>query len=156
MLNEFKKAFAGVVAGVVQPLISRPAHMQVAAACLRDGKAGREVLLITSRGTGRWVLPKGWPMDGKKNHQAALQEAWEEAGVKRAKVTPVALGVFSYDKILDGGLPLPVQCYVYAAEVEKLSDDYPEVDERKRRWVPVAKAATMVQEPELQALLAGL
>ncbi len=156
MINEFKKAFAGVVAGVVQPLISRPMHMQVAAACLRDGKNGREVLLITSRGTGRWVLPKGWPMDGKKNHQAALEEAWEEAGVKQAKVTPVALGTFNYDKILDGGLPLPVECYVYAAEVEKMSDIYPEVDERTRRWVPVAKAATMVQEPELQELLQNL
>jgi len=156
MISEFKKAFSEVVAGVVQPLISRPVHMQVAAACLRDGKKGREVLLITSRGTGRWVLPKGWPMDGKTNHQSALQEAWEEAGVKKARVTPVALGCFAYDKILDGGLPLPVNCYVYAAEVEKMSSDYPESHERKRSWVPVAKAATMVQEPELQELLQGL
>ena len=59
-----------------------------------------QVLLVTSRGSGRWILPKGWPMDGKTPAASAAQEAWEEAGVDG---TPDSrpLGLFSYNKSLD-------------------------------------------------------
>jgi 8-oxo-dGTP pyrophosphatase MutT (NUDIX family) len=54
---------------------------QFAALCYRVVKKKVKVLVISSRGTGRWIVPKGWPMDGKTPADAALQEAWEEAGV---------------------------------------------------------------------------
>ena len=69
-----------VLRDVVGPMFRRPRSLQVAALCHRRTKAGqKEVLLVTSRGTGRWILPKGWPMRGKSDAQAAAQEAWEEA-----------------------------------------------------------------------------
>lgn len=53
----------------------------------RAGKGKVEVLLITSRGTGRWVLPKGWLDGGENVAQAAAREAWEEAGSKARSAT---------------------------------------------------------------------
>ena len=54
---------------------------QVAALPVK-GKPGKyRVLLVTSRETRRWIIPKGWPMKGRKDHEAAAQEALEEAGV---------------------------------------------------------------------------
>jgi len=133
-----------------------PHRTQVAALCMRKKAGERQVLLITSRGTGRWVLPKGWPMKGLSNAKAAAQEAWEEAGVKRAKLTRRAIGRFTYDKQLDTGGHIPVRAEVFALKVKKLSKTFPESHERRRKWVSPAKAAQMVQEPELKALLLSL
>jgi len=130
-------------------------RQQVAALCFRGKGKDREVLLITSRDTGRWVLPKGWPIDGLDDAQSALQEAWEEAGVRKARVDQTPLGHYHYDKRLSGGTGLPVKVDVYAARVEKLKDDFPEMRERKRKWISAAKAAKMVDEPELRAMLSA-
>ena len=78
---------------------SKGQSTQVAALCWRKHRDRVEVLLITSRDTGRWVLPKGWPIPGLNAHEAAAIEAWEEAGV-RGPVTPDALGYFGYDKVM--------------------------------------------------------
>ena len=67
---------------ILRPMLKRPNRLQVAALCYRTGADGKEVLMITSRGTGRWIIPKGWPVEGKDGPASALQEAWEEAGVK--------------------------------------------------------------------------
>ncbi len=139
----------------LQPMLSRPVRLQVAALCWRQGEAGREVLLITSRGTGRWVIPKGWPMAGKTSAQSAAQEAWEEAGVRKGYFTDVPLGRFHYDKRLDSGAVEPLETLVYAVEVTDLRDDFPEADQRNRQWFPAAEAATLVDEPELRALLSS-
>ncbi len=110
--------------------------------------------MITSRGTGRWIIPKGWPMAGKSSAETVLQEAWEEAGVRgRAEAEPV--GSYSYDKGLSSGWSVSVETTVYAVEVEELSDDFPEAHQRRRKWVSPAEAAGMVKEPELQELLAN-
>ena len=69
---------------VVRPMLLRPKRVQVAALCFRETDTGKDVLLITSRGTGRWIVPKGWPIDGMGGSEAALREAWEEAGVREA------------------------------------------------------------------------
>ena len=79
----------------------RPPALQVGALCLQAGTG--KVLLVTSRGTGRWIIPKGWPMDGRSAGGAALREAWEEAGV-RGQVEERPLGRYSYDKKLTRGL----------------------------------------------------
>lgn len=132
---------------------SVPRRKQIAALCCRSTKEALEVLLITSRDTGRWVIPKGWPMDRRTDADAALQEAWEEAGVAMAEVSEDVVGTFDYNKGLSDDCWVPVTVDVYLAKVTKLADDFPERAERKRAWVTPAKAASLVHEPELQDLL---
>ena len=114
-----------------------------------DGKP--QVLLITSRDTGRWILPKGWPMQDETPADAAATEAWEEAGVK-GRVAPACIGIYSYDKTMEDG-SLPVAVAVFPVEVEKLAKRYPEAGDRRRRWFSRRKAAEKVAEPELRAIL---
>lgn len=130
-----------------------PAARQVAALCYRDRGEGTEVLLITSRDTGRWIVPKGWMIPGLDASGAALQEAWEEAGVRDAVISSSPIGSYAYDKRLDDGSSLPVRAEVYAAHVLELKDTYPEADERERRWFTPPQASKLVEEPELQSLL---
>jgi len=112
--------------------------------------------MITSRGTGRWILPKGWPIDGKDSAQSALQEAWEEAGVKKAKIEGAPIGHYDYLKNRGRGRTETVQTLVYVAKVTKLSNSYPERHQRKRKWVPAEDAANLVHEPQLRELLRQL
>ncbi|MDF1802967.1 NUDIX hydrolase [Thalassovita sp.] len=152
MTDGLKKAWTDMV----QPLILRPRLLQVAALCLRGSGDDLRVLMITSRGTGRWIIPKGWPIDGISSHEAAQTEAWEEAGVKKGKVDPVPIGSYTYDKIMDSGAPAPVEAQVYVIRVQKLVDEYPEVSERKRKWMRPSRAAELVAEPGLKAILRDL
>lgn len=152
MMHVFKRAWTDLVL----PILQRPRRLQVAALCYRDAPEGRRVLLITSRDTGRWIVPKGWPIDGLDGPGAALQEAWEEAGVKDASVRTEPYGIYHYDKMMTGGHSLPVEVQVYLAEVSDLEADYPEVDERERAWFSPEEAASRVDEPELADLLRAL
>ncbi|WAP68032.1 NUDIX hydrolase [Jiella pelagia] len=111
-----------------------------------DGKL--QLLLITSRDTGRWVLPKGWPMKGRRPHEAARIEAFEEAGID-GKISKKAVGEYRYDK--DGEVPCRVR--VYPLSVAALRDEWPEMDQRRREWHCPAKAAELVDERDLKALL---
>lgn len=138
---------------ILRPLYQRPKRIQVAALCYRGKGDKRKVLLVTSRDTGRWIVPKGWLVDGLDAKGSAVQEAWEEAGVKPARVSKTAIGSFDYDKRLKGGLPVPVEAQVYAIEVGDVANDFPEADERRRAWVSPEEAARMVSEPGLQELL---
>lgn len=138
------------------PLLQRPALIQVAALCLRDGPAGREVLLVTSRGTGRWLLPKGWPGRGLDGAGSALREAREEAGVARATVRPEPIGRYAAVKVGAGGLAEPCEVLVYEVRVDTLADDWPERGQRCRRWAAPQVAAGLVEEAGLKALLAAL
>ncbi|MGC8203744.1 NUDIX hydrolase [Aliiroseovarius sp. PTFE2010] len=137
----------------LSPMVRRPSARQVAALCYRDKNGKREVLLVTSRGTGRWILPKGWHEDGLSAAASAELEAWEEAGVKRGHIASEPLGSFGYHKVLDDGLPLPVEADVFPLEVRKVADDFPEAKERKRKWVEIDRAVDMVREPGLKRLL---
>ncbi|GAA6182566.1 MULTISPECIES: NUDIX hydrolase [unclassified Shimia] len=152
MTNAFKVAFENVLV----PLWRRPRRIQVAALCTRGTGDTRQVLLVTSRDTGRWVLPKGWPIAGLDAAGAALQEAWEEAGVKKANVNEQPLGTYAYDKRLDGGLEIGVDVTVFETQVETLTDVYPEASARTRKWVAPKEAAAMVHEPQLQDMLRAL
>lgn len=152
MTGALKKAWTEMV----QPLISRPRRFQVAALCCKDTKAGARILLISSRDSGRWILPKGWPIDGLNAPDAALQEAWEEAGVKPANISRDPLGQYEYEKRMDGDVPVDVDVQVYRVDVDKLSDSYPEADERNRKWVTLEEAVEMVDEDSLKELLRQL
>lgn len=140
------------LAGLITPLFRRPRRLQVAALCYRKAKSGHEVLLITSS-RGRWILPKGWPIEGLDAEGTALQEAWEEAGVKSVRGTPQVCGEYDYTKRFDEGHEAPCRVKVFAAEVKELADEFPDSALRKRKWVPIRKAATMVNEPGLQDIL---
>lgn len=134
---------------------TRPIHRQLAALCWRSGKKGTEVLLVTSS-KGRWILPKGWPIDGKTSGEAAQVEAWEEAGVKRGKVSRKPLGSFVGTKITAHGDEEPCRLDVFAIEVSKTVADYPESEQRDRIWVSPGKAAKMVIEDGLREILKGV
>lgn len=128
---------------------------QYGALCWRTHRGQIEVLLITSRDTGRWVIPKGWPMADMAPNDAAAREAWEEAGV-RGNTLPDAFGIYAYDKILKPGVALPCAVSVYPLHVEELADKFPERKERRRKWFAAEKAARKVNEPELRAIFASL
>ena len=144
-----------VWADYLQPMIKRPERIQLAALCYDQEGPGKRILVVTSRGTGRWILPKGWPIEGLDSPGAALQEAWEEAGVRKGRPWQRPIGSYSYDKGLPGDWSVPVTTLVYPVRVEELARDYPEAPERQRRWVTPTEAADMVEEPELKGILAS-
>ena len=125
---------------------------QFGALCLRQGPGGgSEVLLITTRETGRWTIPKGWPIKGLAPHEVVEREAWEEAGVKgRAKKR--AFGCFSYLKTLQDGRQVPSFVTVHILIVRRTRANFPERRERKLAWMPPLEAASLVNEPELKSL----
>jgi 8-oxo-dGTP pyrophosphatase MutT (NUDIX family) len=108
-----------------------------------------EIMLVSSRETGRWVLPKGWPMKGIKPHRTAAREALEEAGIL-GKVAKLPLGSYSYAKRLENGSVQICQVQVFAFEVERERNSWLEKHERTRKWFAVADAAEAVEEPELR------
>ncbi len=120
----------------------------------RAGEEGEpRFLLITSRDTGRWVVPRGNPIGGMAPHLSAAQEAWEEAGVTgRASGRPA--GSYRYEKRKRGGA-VPARVTLFPLEVEAEHDDWPEKAERRRRWFGKADAAAAVDEPGLARLLLG-
>lgn len=128
---------------------------QVAALCWRLHKGRIQVLLVTSRDTGRWVLPKGWPMSGKPSQTAAAREAWQEAGVE-GQVQALSIGQYCYDKIRPDAAPLRCCVSIFALRVRRLKADFPEHKERHRKWFSPGEAAGVVAEGDLSALLARL
>lgn len=138
--------------GVLDPRFTGSAAVQLGALCWRRAKKGIEVLLVTSS-EGRWILPKGWPIEGQTGAETALQEAWEEAGVKKCNGKPVAIGGFDCVKTLNDGSDVPCRISIYAVEVDKIVKSYPEKDRRKRRWVPIAKARELVSDEGLRNIL---
>ncbi|MEM7487530.1 MAG: NUDIX hydrolase [Pseudomonadota bacterium] len=131
------------------------ARQQIAALPLRWKNDAVEVLMITSRDTGRWVVPKGWTMKDRKPWAAAAIEALEEAGAK-GHIAREVFGTYRYDKVLDDGTTVPCVVRVFPMIVEKLVSDWKEADERTRRWFPLTKAANLVDEPELSEMLRSL
>jgi 8-oxo-dGTP pyrophosphatase MutT (NUDIX family) len=111
------------------------------------------VLLITSRESRRWVIPKGWPMKDLKPGPSAAQEAYEEAGV-RGETSPKKLGVFHYDKRLRSGRLQHVRVQVYGLKVIEEHSEWPEAHQREKLWTSPGEAAGLVDEPELVILLA--
>jgi 8-oxo-dGTP pyrophosphatase MutT (NUDIX family) len=127
---------------------------QVASLPIRFVDGRPEVLLLTSRERKRWVIPKGWPMKGKKNWAAAAQEAKEEAGViGRAEKKPI--GEFRYFKRRAAHFDL-VRVEVFVLHYEKRLNSYREKGQREARWQPLDEAAEKVEEPGLMALLREL
>lgn len=125
---------------------------QFGALCWRVKGSDVQILLVTSRHTKRWILPKGWPVDGETPAKAAANEAWEEAGAK-GKVIPICLGIYSYNKRRTKREPLPCVVAVFPMNVGGTEKKWPESKQRQRKWVSPRKASRMVDEPELARIL---
>lgn len=125
---------------------------QFAALCWRVSGDKPEILLITTRRSGRWIIPRGWPMDAMTPAASAAREAWEEAGVIGAPLDR-CLGTYSYSKTIAPGRTAPCVVMIYPLQVKSLEAEYPEAGQRQRKWVSPRKAAEKVNEPELARIL---
>ena len=126
---------------------------QAAALCLKRRRRKLYVLIITSRQTKRWILPKGWLEEDKTEAEVALMEAWEEAGVTADPTSTALIGSYHYDKSLRGAQEVPLEVNVYRITSCLLAKRYPEKKRRQRKWVSLKKAAKMVDEQSLKRLL---
>lgn len=133
------------------PSAEQGLRMQYAALCWRD-EGELEILLITSRETRRWLIPKGWPMDGRQPWDSAAREALEEAGVEGA-VGRAPLGTYIYDKRMAGGVLVPCTVAVYPLKFARQRKHWREKDERDQQWFKIADAIEAVQEQGLKQIL---
>lgn len=124
---------------------------QFAALCYRIKNDKLQICLITTRRTRRWIVPKGWPMNGETPMDAAATEAFEEAGL-RGKMHKRPVGVFSYYKVMSRD-ELPCLAVVYPMRVTKVLNTWPERKERTRRWMSRKKAAKLVSDRELRDII---
>ena len=136
-------------------LFAARALQQVAALPFRPGAPEFEVLLVTSRRRGRWILPKGWPESDMSPAEAALREAEEEAGVT-GRIHDTPLGDWLYDKHMPEGYRIRCAVHVYPLLVRKQKRDWLERDERKTEWMPLSRAAELADDRSLAKLLASL
>jgi 8-oxo-dGTP pyrophosphatase MutT (NUDIX family) len=127
--------------------------LQYAALPWRIGEGGlREVMLLTTRETHRWVIPKGWPMKGRKPTEVASQEAYDEAGLIGQIVVKRPLGNFHYEKRL-AKKAIICEVRVFLFRVERQLDDWPEKGQRECRWFKANEAAAIVEEGGLAEIL---
>ena len=120
----------------------------------RRTDGGIEVLLITSRETRRWIIPKGWPAPGLAPHDSARNEAMEESGAI-GRIGEHSIGFYHYTKLL-AGAAVPCKVEVFLLEVEEQLDSFPEEGQRKIQWFGLQEAGDIVQEPELSAIIRNL
>src|SRR6516164_5724038 len=124
-------------------------RVQYGALPYRVGNGSRpEFMLVTSRETQRWIIPKGWPKKGKSPRKSAAREAFEEAGVHGA-VAKQPIGSFSYEKRLRDGAVVECEVRVFPLKVRRQTKDWPEKDERRVKWLSARKAAGRVDQPRL-------
>jgi 8-oxo-dGTP pyrophosphatase MutT (NUDIX family) len=142
------------LAATPEKLFSGAFRQQYAALCFRRtaDRSAIEILVVTSRDSGRWLIPKGWPMKQKDPHEAAAIEALQEAGV-RGKVRKKPVGSYTYLKMLDDGDVVPCVVDVFQIEATKQAEKYKEKGERTLAWVSPDEAARRVREIELKSLL---
>lgn len=134
---------------------SERALPQVAALPLRVKEGQVQVLLITSRDTRRWIVPKGWPIKGETSVRAAEIEALEEAGAV-GDLHPDPIGHYSYRKVLSEDEDCLCRVAVFPMRVQRLEKTWKEQSERKRKWFMAKEAAKRVREPELAEILRTL
>ena len=123
-------------------------RLQYAALPYRRGADDIEILLVTSLGTKRWIIPKGWPMEGRPPHEAAAREALEEAGVV-GEVGNEAIGTYRYDKRRKSGAIVPCTVEVFPLDVTTQRKRWREKGQRKVQWFPAEEAAKTVSDADL-------
>jgi 8-oxo-dGTP pyrophosphatase MutT (NUDIX family) len=116
-------------------------------------KSTPRVMLATSRDTGRWVIPKGWPMPGRKPCQVAKREAFEEAGLIGKFISKQPVGSYHYMKVLSRHHEVLCEVLVFLFQVECQLDAWPEKHQRETRWFEPHEAAALVDEAELGEII---
>ena len=135
---------------------NRLGSIQYGALPYRAGAAHTpEILLLTSRGVGRWIIPKGWPMIGRKPRVVARTEAREEAGIKGI-VGRKPIGSYHYTKTIAGTETRLCECIVFLMLVTKEASAWREQAERTRAWFPRDMAAELVKEDGLALMIRNL
>ncbi|SFK51469.1 NUDIX hydrolase [Shimia haliotis] len=140
------------VATMLRKASKSGSRIQFAALPYRLRKGKPEILLITSRGTKQWLLPKGWPMENLKPHKAAAQEAWEEAGVT-GKPSKHCVGIYTYRKSRGAHRGKKFTVLVFPLEVANSTGKFPERGQRQRKWLSPKKAAKRIVMPELAKIV---
>ena len=126
--------------------------LQYAALPLQERDGETCVLLVTSRETHRWVLPKGWGEKGLTGAQVAAKEAFEEAGIQGI-AGDSSVGRYRYTKRLRKGRTVECEVEVYPLAVNVLLPVWPESKQRRREWFTLAQAALVIDDGELVPLL---
>jgi ADP-ribose pyrophosphatase YjhB (NUDIX family) len=114
-----------------------------------------EIMLVTSRDTGRWIIPKGWPTQGLTPRDSAACEAVEEGGLV-GRITNQSIGLYHYDKRMDDGSTMRCAVEVFALQVEQQLTAWPEQDQRQTDWFTLEEAAEAVHEVELRTIIRNL
>jgi len=129
-------------------------HLQVGALPYRLSTSGEpELMLVTSRGTHQWIIPKGWPIEGLSDAESAAREAYEEAGIL-GEISDGPVGVFTYEKARKGEDTLSrFSVDVYLLRVERQLTYWPEAGERRIGWVSPAHALSMISNKSLADLI---
>lgn len=134
---------------------ARNSALQIGALPCRTSKETLEVCLITSRGGGRWIIPKGWPESDLSHVEIAAQEAWEEAGLT-GTIQPDLYASYAASKQFEPGVGIPVRMDVYLLINPKQVKKFPELGQRKIKWLTIGKAIERVDESGLRDVLIKL
>jgi 8-oxo-dGTP pyrophosphatase MutT (NUDIX family) len=114
-----------------------------------------EILLVTTRQSKQWIIPKGWPIKALRPAKSAAREAFEEAGV-RGRVGGKSIGFFAYNKTLEGnGIQVNCEVRVFPLLVKRQSETWPEIEQRVAQWVVPNKALALIKDPGLKGLIAA-
>jgi 8-oxo-dGTP pyrophosphatase MutT (NUDIX family) len=135
-------------------VMSSPQKQYAALPYRRQGDS-IEIMLVTSRDTGRWVIPKGWPIPGLTPRDSAAREAMEEAGLV-GRIAARSIGVYHYDKRVADGSMTRCAVDVFVLEVEQQLTAWPEQQQRHTDWFSLEEAAEAVQEVELRMIIQNL
>ena len=135
--------------------VMRKARQVAALAWRLDDLGGLEFLLVTSRTSKHWLLPKGWPIPGKSGLESALQEAFEEAGIQ-ASGPERPIGRYAFIKVLHDLTELPCTMAVYAVGGVEELDDWPEKLQRDRMWFKQAEAVSIAFDFNLSLFLSSV
>ncbi|NTW83725.1 MAG: NUDIX hydrolase [Chlorobiaceae bacterium] len=106
------------------------------------------LVLITSRRSGNWIIPKGYVEKGLTPAESAAKEAYEEAGLI-GRVHPEAAGRYRYRKYRKFFMVM-----VYPLFIDTILDEWEEMHSRKRVLVTPAEAIEMVCEENLRRIIA--
>jgi 8-oxo-dGTP pyrophosphatase MutT (NUDIX family) len=134
------------------PRSANRSFSQVAALPFRRREGVLEVLLITSRETRQWIIPKGWREKVRTPHNMAVREAREEAGLE-GRIHTRAIGAYRYVKRLGVNDEVTCKVRIFALEVEKQLDDWPEKGQRERCWLSPAEAVKRITDKNLRRAL---
>ncbi len=132
--------------------VSRGSKVQYGALPWRRSDDAIQVLLVTTRNTRRWIVPKGWPLVGRTPSESAAREALEEAGVE-GEVAHEKLGSFSYSKQRKSGEVVSCKVHVFPMEVVHQRRNWAEKAARETSWCSLEEAIQRVTEPGLRRLI---